>query len=99
MLHITKVEPVFDNILIKPLESEKQTQSGILLPETSKEKPQIGEIVAVGAGKKDKDGKMIAMVFKPGQKVLYKKWGGTEAKIKNEDYMIVGQEDILAIVS
>lgn len=93
------IKPLFDNVLIKPLEAEGKTASGIVLPDTAKEKPQMGIIMAVGIGKKNSTGKIIAMVVKVGQKVMYKKWGGTELKVGNEEWTLVGQEDILAIVS
>lgn len=92
------VTPLFDNVLIKPLEAETKTSSGIIIPDSAKEKPQMGEIVAVGAGKVDSKGEKHPMVVKVGQKVLYKKWGGNEVKIKGEEWMLVSQEDILGIV-
>lgn len=93
------ITPLFDNVLVKPLEAETKTASGIILPDSAKEKPQIGEIMAVGEGRKDKEGKMIPMVVKKGQKVMYKKWGGTEVKVNAEEWTIVSQDDILAIVA
>lgn len=92
------IEPLFDNVLIRPLEAEAKTPGGIILPDTAKEKPQIGKVMAVGRGKTGKDGKVIAMVVKVGQKVMYKKWGGNEVKVEGEEWTIVSQEDILAIV-
>lgn len=94
----TKVMPLFDNVLIKPLEGEEKTASGIVLPDSVKEKPQIGQIVAVGPGGTDDKGNPIKMQVKVGQKVMYKKWGGNEVKVKGEEWMIVEQKDILAIV-
>jgi len=93
----TNITPLFDNILIRPLEAEEKTSSGIILPDSAKEKPQIGEVVAVGKGKID-DGKLIAVTVKVGQKVMYKKWGGNEVKINGEELMLVEEKDILAIV-
>src|SRR6266550_158019 len=93
-----KVTPLFDNVLVKPLEPETKTASGIILPDTAKDKPQIGEIKAIGTGKVDKTGKVVPMVVKIGQKVLYKKWGGNEVKMGNEEWMLMSQEDVLAIV-
>lgn len=93
------IKPLFDNVLIKPLEAEVKTASGIILPDTVKEKPQIGIVMAVGAGKFDKDGKRQTMVITVGQKVLYKKWGGSEVKVDREEWTMVSQEDILAVVS
>ena len=96
-----KIVPLFDNVLIKPLEAEEKTASGIILPDTAKEKPQIGEVMAVGSGKVGPKGDKHPMdpAIKVGAKVMYKKWGGTEVKVKGEDWTIVGQEDILAVVS
>lgn len=93
-----KITPLFDNVLVKPLEAETKTASGIYLPETAKEKPQIGEVKAVGKGRMNKEGKLVPMVVKIGDKVMYKKWGTNEVKIANEEWMLVSQEDILAIV-
>lgn len=98
------IKPLFDYVLIKPLVAEEVTASGIVLPDTAKEKPQMGEVVAVGPGKDagccgsdDKCG-CGAMVVKVGQKVMYKKWGGNETKVGTEEWLIVEQKDIMAIV-
>ncbi len=93
-----KIKPLFDNVLIKPLEAEEKTPSGIILPDSAKEKPQIGEVMAVGPGSTTDDGKLIPTIVKTGQKVMYKKWGGSEVKVENEEWTIVEQKDILAIV-
>lgn len=93
------IKPLFDNVLIKPLEVEEKTASGIVLPDTAKEKPQMGIVMSVGPGKKNSAGKLIAMVVKVGQKVMYKKWGGNEVKVNSEEWTLVGQEDILAVVN
>src|SRR3989344_5857374 len=93
-----KIKPLADNVLIRPLEAEEKTLSGIILPDSAKEKPQVGLVMAVGPGSTNEDGKLIPMIVKVGQKVMYKKWGGTEIKVKNEDWTIVEQKDILAIV-
>lgn len=98
MTKTMKVKPLFDNVLVKALEAEKKTASGIILPDTVKEKPQMGEILAVGPGSTDDKGKLISMVVKVGQKVVYKKWGGNEIKIGSEEWILVEQKDILAIV-
>lgn len=93
------IKPLFDNVLIKPLEAEDKTASGIILPDSAKEKPQAGEIMAVGDGAWNEDGDgRIPMVVKVGQKVLFKKWGGDEVKIGNEEWKLVRQTDILAIM-
>jgi chaperonin GroES len=98
MLSAKSIKPLFDQVLIKPLEEETKTPSGILLPETAKEKPQMGQIMAVGAGGVDNDGKKVAMVVKVGQKVIYKKWGGNEVKVDGKEWLLVEQKDILAVV-
>jgi chaperonin GroES len=95
----TNITPLFDNVLIKPLKAETKTAGGIYLPETAKEKPQIGEIMAVGKGAFDEDGKLMPMIVKVGQKVMFTKWGGSEVKVENEEWKLVKQTDILAIVS
>jgi len=92
------VKPLFDNVLIKPLEEESKTPSGIVLPESAKEKPQIGQIIAVGPGQIDEDGKKIPMQVKTGQKVIYKKWGGNEVRIEREEWLLVEQKDIIAVI-
>lgn len=93
------LKPLFNNILIKPLQAEEKTPGGIILPDSAKEKPQIGEIMAVGEGDVTPKGDQIKIVVKVGQKVMYKKWGGTEVKVNGEDWMLIEQKDILAIVS
>ncbi len=93
-----KIKPLFDNVLVKPLEGEEKTPSGIVLPETAKEKPQVGLIMAVGPGGITETGKKIPMKVKVGQKVMYKKWGGNEVKVDGKEWLLVEQKDILAIV-
>ncbi len=92
------ISPLFDNVLIKPLEAETRTPSGIVLPDSAKEKPQVGLIMAVGPGGMTDDGKQVKMIVKKGQKVMYKKWGGNEVKVGSEEWLLVEQKDILAIV-
>jgi chaperonin GroES len=94
----SNIKPLFNNILIKPLEAEAKTASGIIIPDSVKEKPQIGEVMAVGPGDITPKGEKIPMILKVGQKVMYKKWGGNEVKVGNEEWTIVEQKDILAIV-
>jgi len=91
------ITPLFDNVLIKPTEGETKTPGGILLPESAKEKPQMGTVMAVGPGMLDKDGKLVKMLVRVGDRVLYKKWGGSEVKMGTEEWLIVEQKDILAI--
>lgn len=93
-----KIEPLLDYVLIKPLEGEAKTPSGIVLPDTAKEKPQIGQVMAVGSGALSDDGKKLPMLVKVGQKVMYKKWGGNEVKVEGEEWLLVEQKDILAII-
>jgi chaperonin GroES len=95
----TKIQPLFDNVLVKPLEQEERLPSGIVLPDSAKEKPQMGQVMAVGPGTTDDKGKKVKMAVKVGDKVMYKKWGGNEIKVSGEEWMIVEQKDILAIVS
>lgn len=97
-MRVRDIKPLFDNVLIKPLEAEEKTASGIILPDSAKEKPQVGEIMAVGEGVNSQTGEKGKMVVKVGQKVMYKKWGGNEIKIKDEEWTIVEQKDILAII-
>lgn len=92
------ITPLFDNVLIKPLEAEQKLPSGIVLPDTVKERPQIGEVMAVGPGSTDDHGNKVVMVIKVGQKVMYKKWGGNEVKVEGKEWTIVEQKDVLAIV-
>lgn len=92
------IKPLFDNILVKPVKAEEKTTGGIYLPESAKEKPQIGEAMAIGDGARDENGKLIPMVVKVGQKILFTKWGGNEVKVGNEEWKLVKQSDILAIV-
>ncbi|MFZ5845460.1 MAG: co-chaperone GroES [Patescibacteria group bacterium] len=93
------IQPLFDNVLIKPLEAEEKLPSGIVLPDTAKEKPQIGQVMAVGPGGTDDKGNPVKITVKVGQKVMYKKWGGNEVKVGSEEWMIVEQKDILAIIA
>lgn len=93
-----KYTPLFDNVLVRPLEPDQITASGILLPDTAKEKPQVGEVMAIGTGLIHPDGKVTPMAVKIGDKVLYKKWGGDEVKVEGQEWMILSQKDILAIV-
>ena len=92
------IKPLEDRIVVKPLEAEQTTASGLVIPDTAKEKPQEGEIIAVGPGRILDDGKREAIDVKKGDKVLYAKYAGTEFKVDGEDLLIVSQKDILAIV-
>lgn len=102
MAVVTKinVKPLADRVLVKRLEtSEEKSDGGIIIPDTAKEKPQEAEVVAVGPGKKNKDGEVVALDVKKGDKVLISKYGGTDVKINGEEHLIVREDDILAIVS
>jgi chaperonin GroES len=91
-----KMQPMADRVLVKPIEKEEMTKSGIYLPDTAKEKPQEGKVLAVGPGKMTDDGKRIAMDIKVGDTVIYAKYGGTEIKVDDEELMILRESDILA---
>jgi chaperonin GroES len=93
-----KLRPLGDRVLVKALEQKEVKRGGIIIPETAKEKPMEGEVIAVGKGKVADDGKLIAMDVKVGDKVLYGKYSGTEVKIEDVEYLIMHQEDILGIV-
>jgi len=94
-----QIKPISDHILIEPIKEEEKTKSGILIPETTdKEKPEQGKVIAVGPGKKTDDGKIIPLEVKPGQKVLFTKYGPNEIKVDNKEYLIAKEEDILAIL-
>ena len=93
-----KLKPLGDRLVVKPLEGEDVTPSGLVLPETAKEKPQKGEVLAVGPGARDEDGKRIAMDVKATDKVLFAKYAGTEFKIDGEKVLILRESDILAIL-
>ena len=91
-----KLQPMADRVLVKPIEKEEKTKSGIYLPDTAKEKPQEGEILAVGPGKMSDDGKRIPMDLKVGDTIVYAKYGGTEIKVDEEELIILRESDILA---
>ena len=92
----TKLQPLADRVLVKPIEKEEKTKSGIYLPDTAKEKPQEGKVVAVGPGKMTDDGKRIPLDLKVGDRVIYAKYGGTEIKVDDEEMMILRESDVLA---
>ncbi|MDD5270061.1 MAG: co-chaperone GroES [Candidatus Omnitrophica bacterium] len=92
------VQPLGDRILVKPLDSEEKTKGGIILPDTAKEKPSKGKVIAVGKGKLLDDGKVKGLEVKVGDMVLYGRYGGTEIKYKDEDMLILRESEVLAIV-
>ena len=93
-----KLKPLGDRIVLKVMEAEEKTASGIVLPDTAKEKPQQGKIIAVGPGKHSDDGKLIPMSVKEGDTVLFAKYAGTEVKLEGEELLILRESDLLAIV-
>jgi chaperonin GroES len=98
MANKSGIKPLFDYVLVKPLQQTQTLPSGIVLPDTAKEKPQAGEIMAIGPGATDESGKVVPMVVKVGQKVLYKKWGGNEVKVGTEEWLLIEQKDVMAVV-
>ena len=92
------IKPLEDRIVVKPLDAEQTTASGLVIPDTAKEKPQEGEVVAVGAGRFDDKGERVPMDVKVGDKVVFSKYGGTELKYGNEEFLVLGARDILAII-
>lgn len=92
------LKPLGDRIVIEPQEKEEKTASGIVLPDTAKEKPQEGRVVAVGAGKVSDKGERIALDVKEGEKVIYSKYAGTEVKYDGKKYLVVRQDDVLAVI-
>jgi chaperonin GroES len=96
MVAKVKLEPMADRLVVRPIEKEEMTKGGLVLPDTAKEKPQEGEVLAVGPGRVSDDGKRIAMDVKVGDIVIYAKYGGTEVKIDDEELMILRESDILA---
>ena len=97
MIMAKDIRPLGDRVVVKQEPSEEKTQSGILLPETAKEKPQVGTIIAVGPGRVLDNGQRVALEVTIGDRVIYSKYGGTEVKIDNEEYIILQERDILAI--
>ena len=94
----TNFRPLHDRVVVRRVESEAKTKGGIIIPDTAKEKPQEGEIVAVGSGVRDESGKVVALDVKAGDRVLFGKWSGTEVKIDGEDLLIMKEADIMGII-
>ena len=95
----TQLEPLGDRIVVKPIKREETTKGGIILPDTAKEKPQEGEVIAVGSGKLTDDGNRIEMEVKKGDKIIYAKYAGTEIKLDDEELLILRESDVLAKVT
>lgn len=94
-----KITPLGDRVLVRPAEKDEARKSGIIIPDTAKEKPQEGKVVAVGKGKTTDEGKILPMEVKVGDRILYGKYSGTEIKLDDQDHLILHQDDILGIVS
>ena len=93
------IRPLQDRVLVKRVEAEEKTASGIIIPDTAKEKPQEGEVVAVGPGKRLDNGSVQEMGVKTGDRILFSKYGGTEVKVDGDDYLIMREDDILGVVA
>ncbi|MEP7082972.1 MAG: co-chaperone GroES [Chloroflexota bacterium] len=94
----TQLKPLGDRLVVRPSEREEMTKSGIVLPDTAKERPQEGTVLSVGPGRTLDDGKLEKMEVRPGQKVLFQKYAGTEFKLDEEDLLILSQKDVLAVI-
>jgi chaperonin GroES len=92
------VRPLGDRVLVQPVEQEEVKKGGIIIPDTAKEKPQEGKVIALGTGKRDENGKLIPFEVKKGDRVLISKYGGTEIKIDGKDYLIMREDDILGVI-
>lgn len=93
-----KIRPLHDRVIVKRLDEDEKTQGGLYIPDTAKEKPIQGKVVAVGAGKRDKDGKLVALDVKEGDRVLFSKYSGTEVKLEGEEHLIMREDDLLAVL-
>jgi len=95
----TKFRPLHDRVVVKRLDAEEKSKGGIIIPDTAKEKPQQGEVVAVGPGGRDENGKLIAMDLRAGDRVLFGKWSGTEVKLDGEELLIMKESDIMGVIA
>ena len=95
----TKFRPLHDRVVVKRVEAEDKSKGGIIIPDTAKEKPQQGEVVAVGPGGRDENGKLIPMDLKAGDRVLFGKWSGTEVKLDGEELLIMKESDIMGVIA
>ena len=93
-----KFRPLHDRVVVKRIEAEEKTKGGIIIPDTAKEKPQEGEVVAVGPGARDESGKLVPIELKAGDRILFGKWSGTEVKLDGEDLLIMKESDILGVL-
>jgi chaperonin GroES len=94
----TNFRPLHDRVVVKRVESEERTKGGIIIPDTAKEKPHEGEVIAVGPGARDENGKLVPLDVKKGDRILFGKWSGTEVKIDGEDLLIMKEADIMGVV-
>ena len=94
-----KFRPLHDRVVIRRIEGEEKTKGGIIIPDTAKEKPQEGEVIAVGPGARDENGKVVPLDLKAGDRVLFGKWSGTEVKIDDEDLLIMKESDIMGVIA
>ena len=94
----TKFRPLHDRVVVKRVDSEEKTKGGIIIPDTAKEKPQEGEIIAVGSGARDENGKLVPLDVKAGDRILFGKWSGTEVKLNGEDLLIMKESDIMGVI-
>jgi chaperonin GroES len=95
----TKFRPLHDRVVVKRVEAEEKSKGGIIIPDTAKEKPQQGEVVALGPGGRDENGKLIPMDLKAGDRVLFGKWSGTEVKLDGEELLIMKESDIMGVIA
>jgi len=95
----TKFRPLHDRVVVKRIDAEAKSKGGIIIPDTAKEKPQEGEVVAVGPGGRDENGKLIAIGVKSGDRVLFGKWSGTEVKLDGEELLIMKESDIMGVIA
>lgn len=95
---VVNVRPLHDRILVKRVEEQETVRGGIIIPDTAKEKPQEGKVIAVGSGKRTEDGKLIPLDVKVGDRILFGKYSGTDIKIEDEEYLILREEDVLGII-
>lgn len=93
-----QIRPLYDRIIVKRLEEEKQTASGIVIPDTAKEKPEQGEVIAVGSGRLLQDGTVLPLQVKPGERVLFGKYAGQTVKIDDQEYLVIKEEDVLGVI-
>ena len=94
----SKFRPLHDRVVVRRVESEEKTKGGIIIPDTAKEKPQEGEIIAVGSGARDEAGKLVPLDVKAGDRILFGKWSGTEVKLDGEDLLIMKESDIMGVI-